>query len=151
MHISNSTKKIKLLELEEYLLGLDNSLVVAEVYEKMMEFLNFSNEDISKCGKILISYIETADKEERVREKVALTNGKMQEYAILENGETFHVFEDGSWKYLSDSGIRIVYYKKMKQHVFSIIGSEESITSADLSKIMNHVKGKISELWKFVG
>ena len=74
----------------------------------------------------------------------------MQEYAILENGETFHVFEDGSWKYLSDSGIKIVYHEKMKNHVFSITGSEESITTANPSEIMKRVKIRISKLWKFV-
>lgn len=137
-------------DIEEYLLGLDNSLVVAEVYEKMMEFLNFSNEDISKCEKILISYIETVNKEERVRGTIFLTNGKMQEYAILKNGETFHVVKDGDWKYLSDSGIRIVYLEKMKHHVFSITGSEECITTANPSEIMKRVKAEISELWKFV-
>lgn len=136
--------------IEEYLLGLDNSLVVVEVYEKIMELLNFSSEDISKCGKILISYIETVDKEERVRGKVFLTEGKMQEYAILENGETFHVFEDGSWRYLSDSGIRIVYLEELKHHSFSITGAEESIVNANPSEIMSRVKEKISELWKFV-
>lgn len=137
-------------DIEEYLLGLDNSLVVAEVYEKMMKFLNFSNEDISKCGKILISHIETVNKEERVRGTIFLTNGRMQEYAILKNGETFHVFKDGDWKYLSDSGIRIVYLEKMKHHVFSITGSEECITTANPSEIMKRVKVEISELWKFV-
>ncbi len=137
-------------DIEEYLLGLDNSLVVAKVYEKMMELLNFSNEDISKCGKILISYIETVNEEERVRGKIFLTNGRMQEYAILKNGETFHVFKDGDWKYLSDSGIRIVYIEKMKHYVFSITGSEECITTANPSEIMKRVKEGISELLKFV-
>ena len=108
------------------------------------------NEEISKCGKILISYVETVEKEERVRGKVFLSNGKVQEYAVLENGETFHVFKDGSWNYLSDSGIKIVYLEKTKQHVFSITGSEESITSANPSEIMSRVKVQISELWKFV-
>ena len=64
-------------DIKEYLLGLDNSLILAEVYEKMIKFLNFSNEDISKCGKILISYIEIVDKKELVRGKIILTNGKL--------------------------------------------------------------------------
>lgn len=133
-------------EIEEYLLGLDNSLVVDEVYEKMMELLNFSNEDISKCEKILISYTETCDKVERVRAKILLTNGKKQEYAIFENGETFHVFEDGSWKYLSDSGIRIVYDGKTEKYVFSITGNEEDITTVNPGEILKHVKERFFKL-----
>lgn len=133
-------------KIEEYLLGLDNSLVVDEVYEKMMELLNFSNEDISKCEKILISYTETCDKVERVREKILLTNGKKQEYAIFENGETFRVFEDGSWKYLSDSGIRIEYDENTKKYVFSITGNEENITTVNPGEIMKRVKERISKL-----
>lgn len=137
-------------DIEEYLLGLDNSLIATEVYEKMMEFLSFSDEDISKCDKILVSYIETVDQEQRVRGKILLTKGEMREYAILEKGETYHVFKDGSWKYLSDSGIRIIYLEDMKHHVFSVTGSEEDIATANPSEIMSHVKTKISELWKFV-
>ncbi len=64
-------------DFEEYLLGLDNCLVVAEVYEKMIKFFDLSNEDISKCGKIFISYIEIVDKEELVRGEILLTNGKL--------------------------------------------------------------------------
>lgn len=133
-------------EVEEYLLGLDNSLVVDEVYEKMMELLNFSNEDISKCGKILISYIQTVGKEKRIRAKILLTNGKMQEYATLEKGETFHVFKDGSMNYLSDSGIRIVYDGKTEKYVFSITGNEEDITSVNPGEILKHVKERFFKL-----
>lgn len=133
-------------EIEEYLLGLDNSLVVDKVYEKMMELLNFSNEYISKCGKILISYTETCDKVERVRAKILLTNGKKQEYAIFENGETFHVFEDGSRKYLSDSGIRIEYDGKTENYIFSMTGSENSITTVNPGEIMKRVRERFSKL-----
>lgn len=137
-------------DIEEYLLSLDNSLVVAEVYKKMMKFMDFSNKEIFKCKSILISYIETINKEELERGKVLLVNGKMQEYAILENGETFHVFKNGNFKYLSDSGIRISYLENTKQYVLSITGFEKSIITANPNEIINRVKVKISELWKFV-
>lgn len=130
-------------DIEDYLLSLDNHLVVSEVYEKIVNFLNV---DISKCGKILISYIEN----DQTRGNIRIVDGKMQEYAILENGETFHVFEDGSWKYLSDNGIRIIYHGEMKQYVFSITGSEENITKAVPSEVMKRAKAGVSELWKFV-
>lgn len=137
-------------KIEEYLLGLDSSLVVDAVYKKIMEFLNLSDEDISKCEKILISYIEIVGKVEQVRGKIFLLSGKMQEYAILENKETFHVFKNGNWKYLSDNGIKIDYFEEMKQYAFSLSGTEEDITTINTSEIMNRVKVKISELLEFV-
>ena len=73
----------------------------------------------------------------------------MQEYAIFENGETFHVFEDGTWKYIS-GGIRIFYLEEKKNYVFSITGDKECITNVNQSEIMNRVCKRISELWKFV-
>ena len=136
-------------DVENYLLGLDNSLVVSQVYDTMMQMLNFSEEDISNSQKILISYEESNDKEKRVLSKIFLIKGNMQEYAILENGETFHVFRDGSWRY-SSGGIRIFYLEEKKHHVFSITGAEENITRANQSEIFSRVKKKISELWKFV-
>ena len=137
-------------KIEEYLVGLDNSLVVDAVYKKIIEFLNLSDEDISKCEKISIYYIEIVDKVEQGRGKIFLLSGKMQEYAILENKETFHVFKNGNWKYLSDNGIKINYFEEMKQYAFSLSGTEEDITTINISKIVNRVKVKISELLEFV-
>lgn len=84
-------KKSKILvlqnceEIEEYLLGLDNSLVVSEVYENVLKILNFSNEDISKCGRFLVCYTETIGDEVCVRGKTLLTNGKIKEYVTFKN------------------------------------------------------------------
>lgn len=137
-------------DIEEYLIGLDNSLIVADVYKKVMELLCFSDEDISRCDKISFSYVETIDKEPRVRSKILLIKGELQEYAILEKGETYHVFKNGSWKYLSDSGISIIHLEDLKPNVFSITGSEESIITVNPYEILKRVKAKISELQKFV-
>ena len=136
--------------IEEYLLGLDNSLNVAQVYDKLIELLSFSKEDISNSEKILIAYVETVDKEERTRSKILINKGEMQEYAVLENGETFHVFKNGDWKYFSDDGRRIVYIAEKKQYNFSITGSHNRITSISPFGILCRAEGRISELWKFV-
>lgn len=137
-------------DIEEYLLGLEAPLNATEVYQKMMEFLSFSEEDILKCDKILVSYLETIDDRQLLRSRILLTNGKMQEYAILEEGETYHVFKDGNWVYTSDRGIRIMYLEDRKRYTFSVAGSEEEIIAANPSKTMNKVKTKIAELWKYV-
>lgn len=136
-------------QVEEYLLGLDNSLIVSQVYDRVMELLGFSNEDISNSEKILFSYIETVGEEKRTRSEISKKNGLMQEYAVLEDGETFHVSRDGSWKYLSNN-TRIVYLKEQNHHVFSITGTEESITTSNPSETMNRVKERISKLMDFV-
>lgn len=136
--------------IEKYLVGLDNSLNVAQVYDKLIELLSFSKEDISNSEKILITYVETVDKEERTRSKILINKGEMQEYAVIENGETFHVFKDGDWKYLSDEGIRIVYLAEKKHYDFSITGLEKQIMPTSPAEILSRVKSKISELWKFV-
>lgn len=136
-------------QIEEYLLGLDNSLVVDQVYDRVMELLGFSNEDISDSKRILFSYIETVGEEKRIRSEISKKNGVMQEYAVLEDGETFHVSRDGSWKYLSNN-TRIVYLQEQNQHVFSITGTEENITTSNPSETMNRVKERISKLMDFV-
>lgn len=136
-------------QVEEYLLGLDNSLIVAQVYDRVMELLGFSNEDISNSEKILFSYIEIVGEEKRTRSEISKVKGEMQEYAVLEDGETFHVSRDGSWTYLSND-TRIVYLKKLNHHVFSITGAESSIINANPSETMSRVKERISKLMDFV-
>lgn len=135
--------------IEEYLLGLDNSLNIAQVYEKLIGLLSFSKEDISNSEKILITYVEIGDKEEKTRSKILINKGKMQEYEVIEDGETFHVLKNGEWKYLSDDGIWMVYLAEKKHYVFSITGSENQIMTTSPAEILSRVKLKISELWKF--
>lgn len=135
-------------QVEEYLLSLDNSLVIDKVYDRVMELLGFSNEDISNSERILFSYIETVGEEKRTRSKISKIYGKMQEYAVLEDGETFYVSRDGSWKYLSND-TKIAYLKKPDHpdhYVFSIIGDID----AEPAETISRVKKRIYELMKFV-
>ena len=68
-------------KVEEYLIGLGNSLLVDNVYKKIVELLEFSDEEISKCGKILISYTEeTIDKEKITLGKILLNRGELKEH-----------------------------------------------------------------------
>lgn len=101
-------------KIEEYLLGLDNSLDITQVYEKLIEFLDFSSEEISDIDRILLTYTDKVDEEERTRSKILINNGKMLECAIMKNGETFHVFKDGNWEDLSDDGIQILKFYTRK-------------------------------------
>lgn len=135
--------------IEEYLLSLNNySLNVANVYDSLIKFLGFSKNDITNCKLISINHTEKVNKEIE-RNKVTITHGKMQEFAITEKGKTYHLFKNGNWKYLSEDGIQIVYLAKNKHYDFSIAGtgSENQIMITNPAEIVNRVKLKISELW----
>lgn len=49
-------------DVENYLLGLDNSLAVNKVYDTVIQLLGFSEKDISNSNKILVSYNESVGK-----------------------------------------------------------------------------------------
>ena len=135
--------------IENYLLGLDVSLVVSNVYYEVMKLLAFSEVDISNSCKILFSYTEKVDGKERILGKILRTNGVMKEYAVSEKGETFHVFDNGDWRYFYN-GMRISYIEEKKNYDFTITGAEDDIIKATPSGILERVERKISELWKFV-
>lgn len=137
-------------KVEEYLLSLDNSLVVGDVYDKLMNLLGFSDDDIAKSNKIMISYKEIIKKEEKTRSKILMKKGKMQEYAVLEDGKTYHVFRNGNWNYISDDGIAICYIKKNERYVFLVIGAEKNIINVNPSEIISTVQARINELLNFV-
>lgn len=137
-------------EVEDYLLTLDYPLEISEVYTEMMKLLNFSGEEIQKSKKILISCEQTVNEKQVVRSKFFLICGIPQEFAVLENGETFHVFKNGDWKYISDNGIQISYTEKTENYVFSITGSDNTIDDIYPRIVINRAKYKISRLWKIV-
>lgn len=137
-------------EVEDYLLTLDYPLEISDVYTKLMKLLNFSGEEIQKSKKILISCEQTVNEKQVVRSKFFLICGIPQEFAVLENGETFHVFKNGDWKYISDNGIQISYTEKTENYVFSITGSANAIADIYPRIVMNRAKYKISKLWKIV-
>lgn len=136
-------------EVEDYLLDLDNSLVMTQVYDRVMELLGFSDEDISNSEKILFSYIEIVGEEERTISKIFKVNGKIKEYAVHEDGETFQVSKNGSWMY-QENATTIMYIKELDEYVFSVTGTESRIINADPIETMNCVKEKISKLMDYV-
>lgn len=86
-------------QVEEYLFGLDNSLVLSEVYDRVMEILGFSDEDVSNCREISFSYIETTNTgKEQVRSQIHKKQGQMQDYGVFEDEETFSVSMDCNWE-----------------------------------------------------
>ena len=136
-------------QVEDYLITLDKSLVIDEVFAKVVELLELSPEDVSNISKILFSYIETtSEKESRIKSMISKIHGKMQEYAVFENGETFHVSIGGNWSYTSDT-VQISY-RTEKDYSFSVTGSETFITNMNPKKMLVRVKKRISELMKFI-
>lgn len=149
----NEKSKILVLrncaDVENYLLGLNGPIVSSQVYDTVMQLLGFSEDDITKSRKILISYVEKVDYKEIVLSKIFITDGKMQEYAVLDDGEVFHLFSDGCWDFHSEC-ISIHYSQKNKQYIFSITGLEENIANTKINEVILRVNKKISELWKFM-
>lgn len=137
------------IKVEEYMISLEAPINATEVYTEIMKLLEFTEEDIANSESIAISYTKTIDREIQILSRVIMSKGKMKEYATIESGETFHVFEDGSWEYLSE-GIKITYIAKKKQHIFSMVGAEEIIINSNPKELLNRVKEKISTLWGFV-
>lgn len=93
----------------------------------------------------------TEGKETRIYEtnsnrNKAMPEATLQEYAIREGGETFRLFKDGDWKYMSDEGIQIEYIPEEKQYVFSITGLENQIMTTSPAEILSRVKAKIATL-----
>lgn len=134
------------LEIEEYLLSIYLKYNTEQIYEKIIEFLEFSSKDIENSKKILISYSEKIEETIVERSKILIANGKMQEYAILENGETFHVFNNGNWRYVSET-VHIDYNAKTQRYVFSMRGPENIIFNTNQREIMDSVKKRIAKLW----
>ena len=141
-------------KIEEYLLGVDDFLNMEKVYNKLIEFLDFSEENILNSEKILLAYYEKNkdEKAKKIKSKILIEKGIRQEYAITEDRETFHICKDGSWYYLYDNNIQIVYYGENDDcNVFSITGAENQIMLAPSpNEILTRAKNKISEMRKFV-
>ena len=65
-------------DIENYLLGLDSSLVVSEVCDVILQFLGFTFKDILNAKRILVSFNETVGNQERCLERILVINGKLQ-------------------------------------------------------------------------
>lgn len=110
--IGDEDKLIDLLRseaIEEYLIGLDSSLIVDEVYQKLMGAMDFSDEDFDKMKTFIVSYEEWINERYRVRALIDMRYSKLEGYAYMENGSTYHLFNSGRCEYISDIGIIICY------------------------------------------
>ncbi|MBQ9267479.1 MAG: hypothetical protein IJ217_04295 [Clostridia bacterium] len=136
-------------EVENYLLSLDNSLLAYDVCNTMLNLLHFSYKDIYASNRILVSHYETIGEEKRVLNKVLLINGEMQEYAVLEEGNAYHLYRNGDWRYSSNQAL-ISYVKRNDQYVFSMKGSWKTVSGIDVKSLIADVEKKIFKLNKFV-
>lgn len=142
-------------EIEEYLLKLDNPLDVLQIYKDVIQLFNFSEEDIKSSNEILIHYLKNDDvvgrkvitKRVKTLAKVLIINGEMQEYAVTEDGETFHVFRNGMWKY-SSKNMEITYL--VKHDVKITDETINSIDSIDLLEVSKRINRRIAEMQEFV-
>lgn len=129
---------------EMYLLTLCDFSSIFEVYNTIMELLDFpENGSID----ISISYLQTLNQREYVRERVVFGKGLLQEYTVLENGETFNVFRDGRWVYSCDNVN--VLFSEAGVYKISVIGKESIIVTTNIQSVIEYAKEKISKLVAF--
>lgn len=134
----------KYQKVEDYLMKIDKSSIeITHVYDRVIEILGLSRDDISNSEKIWFSYDEIVGVKSETISEIFLERGEIQRYAVCENGETFHVYKNGSWKYRS-SNIRI--YFNGQDYVFITKGSETLITETSQADTMSRVKERIFKL-----
>ena len=139
-------------EVEEYLLGLDQSLSVEDVFRELMNMLAFSKEDINRSEKIIIEFTkdkDSRDQDERLLGKIELHNGKLKEYAVTENEVTYYASDNESWECILGDGISISYSKHDKGiYDISISGSENMEKIPDLRAMFKIAKRRIRKIKK---
>lgn len=146
-------KEIRVLrnhkKIEDYLLSLEvsnNSFTVSEVFDKILELLKFTNEDISLSKRILVSYIELVGKSEIERSKVLREYGQLQEFAVLEDNKTFKVCNNGNWHYISPSVT--IRFDKQKHHHVIICTDIDALSN--IHETISAVTKRIKKLMKNV-
>lgn len=127
-------------------------LDISRIFSDLKDLLSLSNEKIKNIYEFSISLTKIIDKSEIVKSKILLKKGVLQEYASLEENETFHLWRNGDWKFFSDRGEIIVniimYNNEENRYYFTTTGTEKSILCEDLEKLFTRVKGRISSLRK---
>ena len=131
--------------IETYLLSLSSEhFMLNHVYERVMGLLRFATE--SNCKKVSFSYI---DKNGETLSTICKKGGQMQEYAILEDGKTYHVWKNGDWKYHSKN--ITLFYSKKKDTYNSCLGSAglSDVIIENPANAFQHIKTKIYKLMNF--
>lgn len=150
--VSENDEVLKSEALEEYLLNLDSSVSINSVYEELIKILNFSAEDINKCDNICIRFKEYIKSAIYMRDKIKLKKGKLQEYVITKDKETFQIYNNGNWNYSSDEDIKISYIKQKEIFTFFMKKSINDATASNpsVTKRMKYVLSEISKLEEYI-
>ena len=134
---------------EAYLLSLDEPVEVDDIYKSIISLMNYSEEDISNhCREIIIELFEGEGQKKKTRAGIHKKYLKMVDYAVLENGETFRVFDSGNWEFCSDSGITITFSNG--NYNFSMNGKKEDIEATNPKELLTRVYDRIITLMGFV-
>lgn len=139
-------------QIEEYLLSLDNSLIIDQVYDQVIRLLQFSKKDIIHSHEIAFSYTEFVKTKEVLRSEILVKYGEMQEYAVCEGDETFFVSREGNWGWclLQDSKI-VRYISKNDRGIIMKLSSEVEVQDETLKRVKERISKLImdSEKWYY--
>lgn len=132
------------VRVEHYLLSLTNKhFVLDNVYERIMGLFQYTCENYHK---VLFSYL---DRHDELISTIYKEDGKMHEYAVIENGKIYHVWKNGDWKYRSDN-ITISYSKKEDGYVSHVKGRNlPAVTNEDPAIALERIQSKINKLIAF--
>lgn len=132
-------------QIEEYLLGLDNSFAIEEVFNTVLKFLELSEKEMRTCDGLKISYCEGVGMNEQMCSCISIENGELKEYATFQNGEKFDVFRNGNWKFNSDT-VKIDYSKE--NYEVSLSGEKHNVENMKVSDILERVEKEVHEIMR---
>ena len=148
--VRRNSKKI-----EEYLLnlGLENNekflADAKEIYKKIIEMLDFSDELVLKCEDIKIIYGKNVEHREIMLSGFSVKNGELQEYAEMQDGVTYHVYKNRDWETYS-SGCDIKYTKETKKYQVTVKGDGRFVQNESPRKELEKARKRINKLWEYV-
>ena len=127
-------------KVEEYLIGLDNSLCVDDVYDEVLRMLHFSDKELNSSDEIVISYNEAMFGKKVARAEISMFRGKLKGYAYIDEGQTYYVSRYGDCEYISGNGIIVSYNVCTNVISFEWIDtSRELLEEKDINELIKNV------------
>lgn len=142
--------------IEEYLMELEEPISAQKVYSDVIQLLEYTMTDIQMADKILVSYNDLKEgaeddrNQETTRSIVYKKKGQMQEYGVLENGETFVVCKNGDWHYIGPVA-KINFCAETAGCSVALENSSlDTLQHLQVNDLMQHAGNKVSQLWRFL-
>jgi len=132
---------------EEYLMTLDSSLDIFDVYENLVKIFELSEKEVSQYNFFSIELKKRGKITAKVISKITFEKGKRTYITAFEEGQIFAVSKDNSWKYEFEDKINIVGDKDFQYYSADKVKAQYY----DMQIIIRPlIEAKISELMEVV-